>query len=174
MLSSAVPTDIAGKTITITFAGRANYEMMSLPSQQKFVRELLARCLGVDSIQVNYALDINAPPRPPAAPRTKVRRERDLTAVMDGVFADQSSGHVEPVDYFAAPAPASFTAPAAAPPRPSARTEPAQPTPSSAAAVVNNKSDSRPAASAPAHAAALEDPLVQEALSIFGGELMDE
>ncbi len=179
MLSSAAPTDVSGKTITITFAGRANYEMMSMPTQQKFVRELLARCLGIDSVQVSYALNTNAPPPPIAAPRTKVRRERDLTAAMDGVFADDgmAADHSEPVgaSAFTAPPASAFAVPGSPPPppRPSARPEPtAQAAPPMVAtAAVTDKAESY---SAPPHAAALEDPLVQEALSIFGGELVNE
>lgn len=161
MLEKAVPTGITGKTVAITFTARMNYEMMSLPKKQEFVRKLLARTLGIDSVSLHYSLDPNAVAPPKPGPRNKVRRERDLVAALDA----------PPLPIDGAPAPAA--------PPPSIFAAPAAPA-RSLPATVNGAGDSH-ASDAPEaktktspHAAALEDPFVQEALSIFGGEIVGD
>jgi hypothetical protein len=83
MMAGAVPTAVNGRVITISFGQRPNYEMMSLPKQQEFVRKLLAFKLGRDSVQVRFTLDPGAQPPPRAPNRQKKRVERDLIAAID-------------------------------------------------------------------------------------------
>lgn len=57
MMARALPTGVSGRQVTIAFAERPNLEMMSLPKKKEFVRQLLAVCLNVSSLQVNFVLD---------------------------------------------------------------------------------------------------------------------
>jgi hypothetical protein len=59
MMARAVPTAVSGRQITIAFTQRPNFEMMSLPKKKEFVRQLLAMCLNVSSLQVNFVLAPN-------------------------------------------------------------------------------------------------------------------
>ncbi len=161
MMASSVPTGAAGTVVTITFTTRANYEMMSFPKKQEFVRKLLARCLDVDNVRVNFVLDTTvSPPKPTRRPRAS--RERDLVAALDQ--PPPSDGFDELVTPRAYPAPSAF---APAPPGREKRAAPEAPAPSHTASGADD------AASA-ARAAAMNEPLVQEALSIFGGEIVDD
>ena len=173
MLQSAVPTGTSGKMVTLTFTTSANHDMMSMPKQQEFVRKLLARCLGVDSVQVRYVLNAQAPV-PPPAPRGGTARRGDLLDSLDALDEAPPMMH-DGFDEPSAPPPAPpsrFAAAPAAPPLvPASRPAP-EPVknagaPSGSPAANGSKAEA-------ARAAALEDPLVQEALSIFGGEIVND
>ncbi|MBC8101510.1 MAG: DNA polymerase III subunit gamma/tau, partial [Cytophagales bacterium] len=71
MMSQAFPTETHRNTILVTFSARMNLDRMNEPPKQQFVRQLLARCLGVKSVVVRFVLDENASPAP-----TRVRGEK--------------------------------------------------------------------------------------------------
>jgi DNA polymerase-3 subunit gamma/tau len=162
MMAAAIPTAVQGTTIVLTFSVRANYELMSLPKKQEFVRRLLARSLGLDSdtVPVRFALD----PHAGAAPQRSIAREKvrlDPGQRLDAHLRGTASAEPDPQTPSAAPPFTPTPAPRAAEPRPP------RPTPA----------PDRPDAAAAARArntTALAEPLVQEALSVFGGDVVDD
>jgi hypothetical protein len=123
-------------------------------------------CLNVSSLQVNFVLDPNAVPAPRPGARAKKRPERDIVAAIRDTPPVENNG-LGGFDSFNGPPP-----PAAAPPRFAPGVV------ASAAAAPPRVRSSAPAANGaaptPLSHPALEDPFVQETLSIFGGEIVDE
>lgn len=78
MMSAAIPVEVEGRTVVLSFAARMNYDMMNAPKQQEFVRKLLAKVLAPDlgSVPVRFILSENVPPPPQrAVARQTVRRD---------------------------------------------------------------------------------------------------
>ncbi len=168
MMTNALPTVVSGRQITIAFAQRPNFEMMSLPKKKEFVRQLLAVCLNVSSLQVNFVLDPNAVPAPLASARGKKRPERDIVAaIRDTPPPPAENDGFNGFDSFGASPP-----PAAAPPRFAPGVVSSAPF-SRSSAPPASAANGVPLTPLPSHPA-LEDPFVQETLSIFGGEIVDE
>lgn len=201
MMQAALPTEVRGKTVTIAFTNRMSYAMMEPPEKKEFVRKLLALCLEARSLAVRFEMDEGVAPLPSSASRQKKAPARDPLAELemglssgtepDDGFGSRKSGSggnngAPP------PVPASFAP--AAPKFGSARPENEMAAPpasfptdfssgggdgSGAAGRRGRSNTAAPVAvagaeEASATAAAMEDPLVQETLSIFGGEIVND
>jgi DNA polymerase-3 subunit gamma/tau len=189
LMMSAHPTDVVRDTVEISFRERASYDMMNQPKSNEFVRELLKRCLGAKHLIVHFRLDDNVAPAPARKTTTKKKVERDPIKALDFLEEPGSPGGGKEDDVFggggngkgyaAHEAPSSYTAPPPAP-----RPEPAPPRRdySGERGIATYADDAAPASPALAtstaapgtearRVAALDVPLVQETLSVFGGEI---
>jgi hypothetical protein len=141
---------------------------MSLPKKKEFVRQLLAMCLNVSSLQVNFVLDPNAVPRPGRGARQK-RPARDIVAAIRDTLPVENNG-LGGFDSFNGPPPPACRAAAFRARRRGLRC---------CHAVARSfirppyPGRERCRADAPVSSRARR-PFVQETLSIFGGEIVDE
>ena len=216
MMSKAYPTECEGKKVTITFSERMHFERMNEPSKLQFVRKLLARCLGVESVTIKFVLgeDVQAAPVKVRSGEKKALK-RDPLAELLALDTIPEISPAPPDDGFGVNNWATPSPSLPAPPKPKAVYE-APPlavptddfrTARNVAGTNGNSNgsngsngshsdyngsngssnsngagyaggDSVPrsgdAASEARRAIALENPLVQETLQIFGGEIVDE
>ena len=217
MMSKAYPTESEGKKVTITFSERMHFERMNEPSKLQFVRKLLARCLGVESVTIRFVLGEDVQPAPiKVRGGEKKALKRDPLAELLALDTIPEISPAPPDNGFgtsnwAQPSPA-----LPIPPKPKAVYE-APPLPTDdfrtarnvAGTNTNGSSNGNNAnngshgsqsdyngsggiskgagytsvdsaarsgdtASEARRAIALENPLVQETLQIFGGEIVDE
>jgi DNA polymerase-3 subunit gamma/tau len=174
MMLQTRPAGIEGHSIVIQFQNRAAYDMMSEPAKREFVRKLLARSLGTEKVAVRFALADDAPPPPRV--ETKKKQKRDPLAALDTLDVVPSTEVREaPPTGWAASGFSEESRPR----------EPLRRTPGAAKVeitpawpVAEPSGGDEPTAAvgkqSPIIEAALEHPLVQEALSIFGGEVVVE
>ena len=177
MMSAAIPVDVEGRTVVLSFTVRMNHDMMNAPKQQEFVRKLLAKVLAPDlgSVPVRFVLDENVPPPPQRAVARQTVRRDPLAQI-----EDLKQEHLRNDDV---PAPAPWTPPVvqkSGVSRPAERPENA-PRPRFGASEPAPPPDLGERAESGALAApgsrkaqALAEPLVQDILSTFGGELIEE
>ena len=182
MMSAAVPVEVEGRTIVLSFTARMNYDMMNAPKQQEFVRKLLAKVLAPDlgTVPVRFVLAENAPPPPQrAVARQTVRRDPLAEIEALGQEELQETRTAAPAWTPPAPAPrpervaeprgnsswsnAHFAAAAEPAPPPDLSEEP---TSGELTAAAQAKPGSR-------RAQGLSEALVQEILSTFGGEIVE-
>ena len=195
MMSAAMPTAVEGPTIVFAFSAQAPFEMMNQPKGQEFVRKLLAMVLGAgESVPVRFELHVEetmAMKFERAAEKPRVRHDP-----LSRLRALESADTLPPAPEIPQVV-AERQAPWPARPSPEpVRTEPvraAAPIPKAPPAssvtpvgaanpvgAVNPWSVRHDGAAAqdPALAArrdaALAEPLVQDALSIFGGDIVVE
>jgi DNA polymerase-3 subunit gamma/tau len=200
LLADAQPAEVLGKTIVIAFPQRMNFDMMEAPDKREFVRKLLARTLGVEAgrIAVKFILSDGAPPPPPRQ-KTKKKIERNPIAEIDlldqisheparpyqpsnggyngnGNSNGHNNGHgggYSPPAYSPPPPPQASTYAYSAPPPPEDTGFAPPPSRDWGAPAVGNGKAPIPAYSSGKHP--LEDhPLVQEARSLFGGDIVED
>jgi DNA polymerase III subunit gamma/tau len=191
MMSKSHPSSVEGNVIIITFTARANHDMMSQPKQVEFVRGLLAVCLGRGKklVPIKFVLAADASVDRKVE-RTPVRY--DPRAQIEAL-ADDDALNGPPASEFAAPpsqgyAPVPYTPPAQVRLRtPEVNRETNRD--NSATKAYNNDTSHFSGEPAPAPlekrasntdkkaqekiATALEDPFVQDILSVFGGEILE-
>ncbi|HVK02666.1 MAG TPA: DNA polymerase III subunit gamma/tau [Armatimonadaceae bacterium] len=197
LMETAMPTGIEGKVVVIQMRSRPNYEMITgNPKGREFVEKLLARCLQREGVRVRFELDptVATPPNRAASP-TEARRHDPIAAIdtldMGRVEFPPLSSDIGGGDPFGGNdfgvAPAVRSVPAVAPPeRPGGglnggqrAASPSQ-TPTSEAWPPPHQVEPWGGGDASARQPrgeaiekALEDPLIQEVLSIFGGEIVE-
>ncbi len=190
-MAQAEPTQVVGRTVIITFHNRQWYEMLDdNPKVQAFIKRLLAHVMGRETLGVRLELDptMSAPPR-----RTRVSESRDNKKRYDRIaaitandavpsaytevtptpapFGFSGGQSVAPAAKAPAPSPSAFATPVPAPvprERPTLNREAAPETPYQA------RQDAPPltVSAADRRAVALAEPLVQEVLSVFGGDVV--
>jgi DNA polymerase III delta subunit len=192
MSQAAMPIDAQGKIVTLAFSARMNYDRMNEPKKLEFVRKLLARCLDVPSVTVRFVLDDHAPAAPvrPRGSGDRKAIKRDPVAALEEMTAGEAPTPVlDSTDAFGGGWGGGADAPRAATPVASRAASPvtAAVKPASAAPQGENPRDGdrepqRTSEGAGATAegtrrwksAMLENPLVQETLQVFGGEIIEE
>jgi len=168
--------DIEEHTIVIEFQNRAAHDMMSEPAKREFVRKLLARNLGAEKVAVRFVLSNDVPP--PPRPDTRKKGKRDPLDALDtlDILAEEAGSAAPPLAQAPTngfPEPATRRAAvqvASIPVRKDAVSPwPPEEEPDTASAPVSSDGKRSPKIEA-----ALENPLVQETLSIFGGEVVSD
>ncbi len=191
-MAKAEPTQVIGNVVIITFHTRQWYEMLDgNPKVQAFVKKLLAHVMGREAVGVRLELD---PTQAAPSRRTRAMESRDNKKRYDRIAAITAS---DPVPAYTlvtpTPAPASFsdggygarTEPPpqivpsawheAAPPVLAARERPAmvrETTP--ALAIAPTPEPRQPLSASDKRSQALADPLVQEVLTVFGGDIVTD
>ncbi|MBC7805598.1 MAG: hypothetical protein H7145_05550, partial [Akkermansiaceae bacterium] len=191
-MAQAEPTQVVGRVVIITFHNRQWYEMLDdNPKVQAFIKKLLAHVLQREAIGVRLELDPTMVVQPR---RTRVSESRDNKKRYDRIAAITAQDTVVPAYTEVTPTPAPFgfsggqSAPATTSPaplpaaasaygnlapaplpreRPSFSRESAPETPYRAqpdAPLSMSATDKR--------AIALAEPLVQEVLTVFGGDIV--
>jgi len=177
LMLSAEPMDLEGHTIIVRFKNRSAHDILSGLKKKEFVRKLLARNLGAEKVAVRFILSDDVPP--PPRPDTGKKGKRDPLAALDtlDILAEEADSGV-PSSLAQAPTNGfseSATRRAAVRVAPgSARQEaaaswPIEEEPDAMSALVSGDGKRSPKIEA-----ALENPLVQETLSIFGGEVVSD
>jgi hypothetical protein len=177
LMLSAEPTDLEGHTIIILFKNRSAHDILSEPKKKEFVRKLLARNLGAEKVAVRFTLSDDVPP--PPRPDTRKKGKRDPLAALESLdlLAEEAGSGAPPplapapTNGFSEPAPRRAAVRVA--PGPDRREVPA-PWPSEEEPDAMSAPLSGDGKRSPKIEAALENPLVQETLSIFGGEVVSD
>jgi DNA polymerase-3 subunit gamma/tau len=194
MMVTARPIDVQNNIVVIAFNSRMGLDIMSQPKQQEFVRKLLSKCLGIERAGVRFTLADNVPP-PPQRVEKKIKSERDPLKELEALdinLPSTSGGTGSSYEEYLPPVPAPrgipvppnaqpvFAVSSARPPAERERAEyPSYTPPPSGDPPWMRSAPGRgtlPDAEDPAIAAirekALANPLVQDVLQVFGGEIV--
>lgn len=159
-LAAARPSAVEGRTVVITFANRANREMMGQQRQLDFIKRILAKALGIDgSIPVRLEA-LEGERGAPVRTSTKGRVRHDAMAALEALEIDgagSTNGAAPPPWH-----PSTGTQPEVPPLGPKPKPAPAPPPESGAPA-----REPLPAESA-------NHPLVQDILATFGGNILED
>ncbi|MFM7320847.1 MAG: DNA polymerase III subunit gamma/tau [Armatimonadota bacterium] len=169
-LTAARPSSVDGRTVVITFANRANREMMGQQKQIDFIKKILAKALGVDgSVPVRLESEGDSgSPTPRASGRARVRH--DAKAALEALDLDATSteGHSAPPPWHPSTAAGNDPPRAAVPVAPPAPVPAPVPDPTPAPPPAPVETPSKPAGDEAHH------PLVQDILATFGGSILDD
>ncbi|MBC8136065.1 MAG: hypothetical protein H8F28_09290, partial [Fibrella sp.] len=189
-MAQAEPTQVVGRVVIITFHNRQWYEMLDdNPKVQAFIKKLLAHVMGREAIGVRLELDPTMVVQPR---RTRVAESRDVKKRYDRMAAITAQDNVAPAYTEVTPTPAPFgfnpgqgaAAPSPAPASvisaygnlattPVPRERPAFSRESAPEIPYRVQSDVPASVSATdRRAIALAEPLVQEVLTVFGGDIV--
>lgn len=184
VMGRAQPMHVDHGVIEIVLPSRFHYEQMNDPKKQEIVRKLLARVLNVDRVQVRFVLSAEAAVPPP--PRVEKKKEiRDPLAALEELDREIEAIAPAPRDSRPLPPPqqprvatsppvfATSTRPTGPPAAPVPReTVPSYSGPAPWDEGIPEEEQINKPLSERARIA-MEHPLVQEVLSVFGGEIVE-
>ncbi|GAB4460846.1 MAG: hypothetical protein OHK0029_25380 [Armatimonadaceae bacterium] len=189
VMGRAQPTEVNHDTIEIVLPSRFHFDQMNDPKKQEVVRKLLAKLLGVERVQVRFSLSPDAAPRPTPRQEQKKKSVHDPLAALEALEQDSEEWRGMP----ALPPPPAKRPTSSPPVFAVSRGNDAEPAKqvNSGAPVMQTSQVPSPASPDPewadelmeaatGHAeltpeqrnAALQNPLVQEVLQVFGGEVV--